>query len=66
MPRLLNPKPGEFTREEKIEELLTTLKSRHAVYPKRVKQNNMKHDVAERRMAILMSIAVDYGWKEKP
>ena len=60
MPRLLEPPLREFTREEKLEELEAAMSAVRKIF----RHRNVKREVAERRIGILMSIARDYGWQE--
>ena len=51
----------EFTREEKLAEVAREIAFRRAVYAKRIREWAMKPQEAERRIAIMVAIAIDYG-----
>ena len=51
----------EFTREEKLKEVAREIALRRNVYPKWVRDGRMSRDDADRRIAVLVAVAKDYG-----
>jgi hypothetical protein len=51
----------QFTREEKLSEIVREIALRRSVYKKWVADGRMKEHEAARRIAIMQQIAKDYG-----
>lgn len=50
-----------FSREEKLKEIAREIEMRRSLYRKWVKDHRMRPEEAERRVAIMVEIAKDYG-----
>lgn len=51
----------KFSREEKLKEIAREIAFRRNVYPKQVARKVMSGNEADRRIAIMLEIAKDYG-----
>jgi hypothetical protein len=51
----------QFTREEKLSEIIREIALRRSVYKKWVADGRMKEHEAVKRIAIMQQIAKDYG-----
>jgi hypothetical protein len=56
----LNPLRENFSRPEKLDELLTQMQTIRNVF----RRKHLSRAIAERRLGIVMAIAEEYGWKE--
>jgi hypothetical protein len=51
----------QFTREQKLGEIIREIALRRAVYKGQVRNGRMTEHEAEKRIAIMVQIAKDYG-----
>ncbi|TAL05191.1 MAG: hypothetical protein EPO00_13370 [Chloroflexota bacterium] len=58
--------PSVFTAQEKAKEARREVSMRCAVYPKWIAAGRMKQVDADRRIAIMTAIAVDYERRAQP
>ena len=50
-----------FTKQQKLSEIIREIALRRSLYRRKVANHEMKVDEAERRIAIMVEIAKDYG-----
>ena len=59
--RIVSAEPNRFTREEKLSEIVREIALRRSVYKRQIYDGRMTAIEAERRIAIMIEIAKDYG-----